>query len=1184
MGRLLVAARAGLSCKSSCSVVTCGGVKGSTGITTMALPSSTMTSSPLVTREKAVTHSTQAALAITPTFMIVNPSAMAASKTNDSASKLPASWRAATNMTPSALMASDKAAMPATIVTPTMLVDPCRAVTPATVITSSTLVAPASDVTLTVTPSTLVASARPAVPATVVASPTLVASARPATVVTPPTLVASARPAVPATVVAPPMLVASARPAVPATVVAPPTLVASARPAVPAIVVASPTLVASARPATVVTPPTLVASARPAVPTTVVASPTLVASARPATVVTTPTLVASARLAVPATVVASPTLVASARPATVVTTPTLVASARLAVPATVVAPPMLVASARPAVPATVVAPPTLVASARPAVPATVVAPPTLVASARPATVVAPPTLVASARPATVVAPPTLVASARPATVVAPPTLVASARPATVVAPPTLVASARAAPPATVVTPSMLVASARAATPATVVTPSMLVASARAATPATVVTPSMLIASARAATPATVVTPSMLIASARAATPATVVTPSMLVASARAAMPATVVTPSMLVASARAAMPATVVTPSMLVTPARAATPVTIVTPSMLVTPARAATPATVVTPMLVASSRTAAPATIVSSSTAVATTRAATSSALITPARTGMPATTVDPSTLAGPSRTLVPATLIAQGSTLPPKVISVKADGSTVAQRVQAASSTEILDNVKKCKSFLATLIKLACSGPQSQEMGQNVKNLVQNLLEGKIEPEEFTKKLYTELKSSPQPYLVPFLKKSVPSLRQLMPDSLSFIQQCLQQQPQTVGASTNSTCLVTPKPSLQPVKQSSGATPITLKLHQPCSVPIQPNSMPQAVKVKQLVIQQPAGVVGKQVVGLPPTTTLIVSKPGESRMLLNTIIQAKQFPAASILKQVTLPGNTVLSLGASPAEKNNIKENVTTSFRTKVFTCRDEDDINDVASMAGVNISEENAGILATHSEFVGRIIQSTVDEPFLFKAALQKKILDIGKRHNVVELSSEVVNLVSHATQERLRDIIEKLTVVAQHRCTIYKDSEKYLKSGDTRSQLKFLEQLDQLEKQRKNEEEREILLRVAKSRSNKEDPEQQRLKQKAKEMQQIELAQIQYRDANLAALAAIGPRRKRSLDSLSMPSGCEDASSVLPGSFVSGLTKTLARPRITRVCLRDLIFCMEQERKTKYSRTLYGALLK
>lgn len=36
----------------------------------------------------------------------------------------------------------------------------------------------------------------------------------------------------------------------------------------------------------------------------------------------------------------------------------------------------------------------------------------------------------------------------------------------------------------------------------------------------------------------------------------------------------------------------------------------------------------------------------------------------------------------------------------------------------------------MKKCKNFLATLIKLASSGPQAPEMGQNVKNLVQNLL----------------------------------------------------------------------------------------------------------------------------------------------------------------------------------------------------------------------------------------------------------------------------------------------------------------------------------------------------------------------------------------------------------------------------------------------------------------------
>lgn len=44
--------------------------------------------------------------------------------------------------------------------------------------------------------------------------------------------------------------------------------------------------------------------------------------------------------------------------------------------------------------------------------------------------------------------------------------------------------------------------------------------------------------------------------------------------------------------------------------------------------------------------------------------------------------------------------------------------------------------------------------------------------------------------------------------------------------------------------------------------------------------------------------------------------------------------------------------------------------------------------------------------------------------------------------------------------------------FQTSENYILSSDTRSQLKFLEKLDQLEKQRKDLEEREILLKAAK----------------------------------------------------------------------------------------------------------------
>lgn len=41
-------------------------------------------------------------------------------------------------------------------------------------------------------------------------------------------------------------------------------------------------------------------------------------------------------------------------------------------------------------------------------------------------------------------------------------------------------------------------------------------------------------------------------------------------------------------------------------------------------------------------------------------------------------------------------------------------------------------MENVKKCKNFLSTLIKLACSGKQSTETAANVKDLVRKLLVG--------------------------------------------------------------------------------------------------------------------------------------------------------------------------------------------------------------------------------------------------------------------------------------------------------------------------------------------------------------------------------------------------------------------------------------------------------------------
>uniref|UniRef100_A0A3P9DK88 TATA-box binding protein associated factor 4 n=1 Tax=Maylandia zebra TaxID=106582 RepID=A0A3P9DK88_9CICH len=445
-------------------------------------------------------------------------------------------------------------------------------------------------------------------------------------------------------------------------------------------------------------------------------------------------------------------------------------------------------------------------------------------------------------------------------------------------------------------------------------------------------------------------------------------------------------------------------------------------------------------------------------------------------------------------ARPVTPTTIIKQCSTVQTTVTATTALQRPPVLENICVCLQETLENVKKCRNFLSTLIKLASSGKQSSETTANVKELVKNLLEAKIEPEDFTSRLYQELNSSPQPYLVPFLKRSLPALRQMTPDSEAFIQQSL-------------------LPQLSPQPAAAASTALTA------------------------------------VVLRPP---------------LSTTITTTTSPATT--------KTTVISLTQTPHSKPGL--------------VMDDDDINDVASMAGVNLSEESARILATNSELVGMVTRSCKDETFLSTSLLTRIVLDIGKKFSVSELGTDVINYISHATQQRLQDILEKVSHVAQQKNLTFKEDEQYEQASDVRTQLKFFEQLDQMEKQRKEEQEREILLKAAKSRSRQEDPEQLRLKQKAKEMQQQELAQIRQREANLTALAAIGPRKKRKMDSPGRGANAEGSGSCPSQTGGSGGTgsRQFMRQRITRVNLRDLLFCLENERGTSHSHLLYKGFLK
>ncbi|XP_061544311.1 transcription initiation factor TFIID subunit 4 isoform X4 [Phycodurus eques] len=340
-------------------------------------------------------------------------------------------------------------------------------------------------------------------------------------------------------------------------------------------------------------------------------------------------------------------------------------------------------------------------------------------------------------------------------------------------------------------------------------------------------------------------------------------------------------------------------------------------------------------------------------------------------------------------SRQTSPSTIIRQGCPTPTSLPSTTTlhrppglQGSVatamprMTQRSQTAGTTvtsitlskETMENVNKCRNFLSTLIKLTCTGKRLTEAA-SVKQLVKDLLENKLEAEEFTSRLYKELNSSPQPYLVPFLEKNLPALRQLTPDSAAFIQQSQLTQPASGSVLSTSQSPTT-------VVLSSPAPRLATQINR---TQLQPNvSKPGQTPSLVLQPQQQRTMLRPQVpLAVSPMVNLRNQAPGRI-VLGQPQVQLKElqpFPVKSEVPPVSrLSPAAVLTL----AQKNRLKE--------AGGTFKDDDDINDVASMAGVNLSEESANILATNSGIVGAVTHSCQDEAFLSCTMLQRRIQEI------------------------------------------------------------------------------------------------------------------------------------------------------------------------------------------------------
>ncbi|XP_025991685.1 transcription initiation factor TFIID subunit 4 isoform X2 [Solenopsis invicta] len=524
----------------------------------------------------------------------------------------------------------------------------------------------------------------------------------------------------------------------------------------------------------------------------------------------------------------------------------------------------------------------------------------------------------------------------------------------------------------------------------------------------------------------------------------------------------------------------------------------------------------------------------------------------------------------------------------------TTSAPTATTVQTAQTATSRQTTDNTKeKCRKFLANLLELSSREPKAVE--RNVRTLIQELIDTRVEPEEFCDRLEKLLNASPQPCLIGFLKKSLPLLRQSLVTK-ELVIEGIKPPPANVVFSIASAVVPT-QTQYRPTVAVAATVPVTAVTATATTqvrvmTPL-PTAVTTAAAVITTTVPRPAQSIPQRLVR--PVTT-VVRSPSAAYAVKSTVaatgirptapvVQKPPIVATTVVKPITttqgktLNTTTTVNKAVVPSlvQKPAAKEKEKKTFSSAGYTA--DDDINDVAAMGGVNLAEESQRILGS-TEFVGTQIRSCKDEVFLHMTPLQQRIKQIASSHGLEEPNQEVAALISHAVQERLKNLVEKLAVITEHRIDLIKVDPRYEVTQDVRGQLKFLEDLDRLERRKHEEQERELLLRAAKSRAKTEDPEQAKLKAKAKEMQRIEMEELRKKEANLTALQAIGPRKKPKLDTAESTNGT-------PGTntSVSGLNRQMPmRPRLKRVNFRDLVFLLEQEKETCRSTTLYKSYLK
>ena len=480
--------------------------------------------------------------------------------------------------------------------------------------------------------------------------------------------------------------------------------------------------------------------------------------------------------------------------------------------------------------------------------------------------------------------------------------------------------------------------------------------------------------------------------------------------------------------------------------------------------------------------------------------------------------------------------------------------------QAVLLNSNTEA-DNVRKVERFLLMLISLAKQKGRPTHMLMQC--LVQNLLLGYISEEDFMQHLEQEMDCPPQDKLLTLLKRNMPSVRR------NFFNQ-------NPG---NQNLLGKKKDVMLDQQRQLVDEHRRAKLEHPQGAPDFPPSVPTAGDNPDSVLKPPIdGMKGSK--PLFNKNTRIGGGPAQNGLHPSDKLDNLPIPSPSQRSQS--PSRRYLARPGNARKVESSKKKLALSQEAahspaEGEVIEDEDD-SDITVMANIDLQHERLQMAPTQT--IGDDVASIQDRTFLPLSELYRTINNRAPRYGIDTIEKEACILISHALEERIRDVLDSLSEVTSHRNINLQASEDYEVTGDIKHQLRAIERVDQSAVESKMDREKKMLIKVSKQRMSKsDDPEVNKMKEFCKKLKKEEEESMRKMAADVTALKMTGSRKKW------LAAGPNPAPSSSTGPNRNETERgARARTRNVRITMKDLGFYMSQERDKKKSIEYYKALLK